>query len=209
MYQGHSSSIPAKIYQACNLLCPPEPLVILDMGARHGEGYEQFGQHFQHDDGLMYLMVEPSPDCINVIKSKYGGHPQISLISGVITSCKIPSKIPFHVLSDDDNQSGNLFSDRDGKYGAEQLIMVDQLPTSVLPARIDFAKINIEGGEYDLLLNSDLFDRIDSFVMELHNQHVPQMNWKVAVALLQNNFNITTFGNLDYKYCFAHGNRVK
>jgi hypothetical protein len=113
----------------------------------------------------------------------------------------------FHLLDDDDDQSGNLFSDRSGRYGPSIPTPVKTYDhRSVLPVIIDFAKVNIEGGEYELI-DTGFFDKVESFVMEVHNEHVPNMNIDYAINMLTRRFDLELWGERSYKYCFLNGKR--
>lgn len=205
-YVGHDSSRFSGIYDLC-LRFAPESGSILDLGSRHGEGFDLFGRTREGT----YTMVEPSPRCIPIIRKRMldgGEWNRVSLIPGILGSGS--GTVSLHVLSSDDDQSGNLFSDRGGKYGQEDVVDVPVIPFSCAPSQVDFAKINIEGGEYSLIEDSyqEFFLRIGSFVMEAHNQHVPNRTYRDIIERLEGDYDLTTMGNLDYKYSFVIGRKI-
>ena len=133
-------------------------------------------------------------------------HPgaNLDLIEGVIG--KREGEVEFYQLENDDDQSGNMFSNRNGQYGSAALTKVKVVDYTSLFKKIDFVKCNIEGGEYQLL-EDGFFDMVDSFVMEVHNVHVPGKNYKNVIETLQDKFDMEIWGNLNYKYCFINGNK--
>ena len=56
-------------------------------------------------------------------------------------------------------------------------------------SKVDLLKLDCEGGEYDILFQCDrldLFDRIDTIVMEVHGRHTEQFN--TLKQILSNNY---------------------
>lgn len=187
--------------------------LLVDFGSRHGESLHELGASCKKSAG--FIFVEPAPRCIEKIRKlmgEYSGDLQLRLIEGVLAY--EDGLIKFHTFENDDDQSANIFSDRDGRYGKSSVIDVPVFSYDAITARfpgrrIDFAKINIEGAEYAMLEGSFVKDRVDAFVMELHNQHVPGRTWRDAVDALSSDFDLWTHGNMDYKYCFMSGVRCK
>jgi FkbM family methyltransferase len=191
------------IYDACNKLTSNKRLnVIVDLGARHGEGYEKFG--INHPNSQFYF-IEPSPRClphINKIIKKHGNN--LHVIDGVLG--EKDKTIQFYQLHNDDDQSGNLFSDRKKQYGPAKIIDVKMYDFKNIFKNIDFLKINIEGAEYSLI-EQGFFNLVDSFVMEVHNAHVPNKNYNDVLASLSTHFHLEIWGDTSYKYCFINGVR--
>ena len=192
------------IYDACRKITHGKKLKnVVDLGARHGEGYDKFA--IEHPE-CKYIMVEPSPRCIEVIMhrlfKKDVMDPDVALLPGVLGLSR--GKTRFNLLESDNDQSGNLYSDRGGQYGPADVIDVDVYPINIMPAKIDFVKCNIEGGEYELM-DLGFFDRVQCFVMEAHNQHVPGKTWRDVVEKLSPRFDLEVWGNTSYKYCFVNG----
>lgn len=198
------------IYHACREMTKDRlltPSLVVDLGARHGEGLEAFASSLP--SGSVYYMIEPSPRCFpHVIEAmeRFSRSDIIThILDGALTS-KSGTRM-FHLLDDDDDQSGNLFSDRSGRYGPSIPTPVKTYDhRSVLPVIIDFAKVNIEGGEYELI-DTGFFDKVESFVMEVHNEHVPNMNIDYAINMLTRRFDLELWGERSYKYCFLNGKR--
>lgn len=176
---------------------------IVDLGARHGEGYELFGRH--HPDAS-YTFVEPSNRCmpnINRLIEKYSGV-NLRLIDGILS--RQDGEVEFYQLDNDNDQSGNLFSDRNGQYGNATIQKVKVYDFKNFFDKIDFVKCNIEGGEYQLI-EDGFFDMVDSFVMEAHNVHVPGKTYLNIIESLTYKFDLEVWGDVTYKYCFINGRR--
>jgi FkbM family methyltransferase len=182
------------------------PDVILDFGARRGEGYELFGA--QYPDAT-YIFIEPSPRCkshIEAVIERYNTY-NLLLIHGILGDNAGLTK--FFLFENDNDQSGNLYSNRTGTYGATELIDINIVSYDMIPHTIiDFAKINIEGGEYELI-NSSFFQKIQMFVMEAHNMHVPGKTYKDVIETLKDEYDLHTCGDLSYKYCYIMGTKCK
>lgn len=193
------------IYDACVKITKNKQLnTILDLGARHGEGYELFGKYHSTSE---YIFVEPSRRCTQSINKVIKENPNANfkLINGVLGSND--SEIKFYQLENDYDQSGNLFSDRNGQYGNcfEYLVKVYDY-RSIFNNSIDFVKCNIEGAEYQLI-EDGFFDIVDCFVMEAHNAHIPNKNYKNIISALNDKFILNVWGNVNYKYCFINGQK--
>lgn len=206
MYKGHGGRAEGGIYGLCNAMGTTQSLLfgsILDLGARHGEGFELFGTNFC----CRYTFVEPSPRCIPKVEELIAKYPGIefNLLPGILGSRDGTADLI--LLESDGDQSANIFSDRAGRYGQASVVQVPVFSYDKLDASYDFAKINIEGGEYELI-SDGVFDRFNAFVMEAHNAHVPGKTYIDAIAGLQDKFDIVSYGDLNYKYCFLAGIRI-
>lgn len=197
------------IYEACNSLAQNLGLekhlrpIIVDLGGRHGESYELFGCNYP---SAKYYFVEPSDRCIPHINKVIESYPNrdLCLIDGVLKTSE--ELIDFYQLDQDNDQSGNLFSDRHGVYGEARLCKVKSYDYTKLFSHIDFVKCNIEGAEYQLI-EDKFFDIVDAFVMEAHNQHVPNKTYRDILSMLEDKFDLEVWGNTSYKYCFVNGTK--
>lgn len=191
------------IYDMCNLVAPNYADCIVDLGARHGEGYTLFGIN-KHPS--KYYFVEPSPRCITKVQQliEFEKNPALVLIPGILT--KTVSEVDFFLFETDHDQSGNAFSKRNNQYGDADLVKVQTFDYRTLFNHIDFVKCNIEGGEYQLI-DDGFFDIVDSFVMEAHNQHVPGRSYVDILDKLSNQFELEVWGNVSYKYCYINGKK--
>ena len=179
--------------------------VIVDLGARHGEGYDRLGKYFKN---AKYIFVEPSPRCIPIIIEKMKHiEGDVELIQGVLGNTNRVTN--FHLLENDNDQSGNMYTDRNGIYGQSSIIEIDVYDYKNFISNlghIDFLKCNIEGGEYELIETS-FFDHVTSFVIEAHNRLVGNKTYIDIVNALQDKFDMEIWGDTSYKYCFINGIR--
>lgn len=208
MYKGHEKI--KNIYECSRKFIEENDVnieLLVDFGARHGESY-RFLKEFCRGD---YVFVEPAPKSIAVIEDLIIGlndPSHIHLIKAVLGSSE--GSIGMHIFEHDDDQSSNVFTDRKGCYGKSEIINVPvfsyEIFDKLFPGKnIDFAKVNIEGSEYQMIEDGFFHKRVKSFVMELHNEHVKDKMWKNAVECLQHDFDIITYGDLGYKYCYMSG----
>jgi FkbM family methyltransferase len=197
MYHGHKSDI-KNIYDLC-IDMGENPGVIVDLGAHMGDGYSRLREAFP---SARILLVEPMPDCVQVLQSLVDNDSNVSILPFAVG--KEEKICQIYCFESDGRQSSNFYSDRGGQYGSPKQIDVEVVTPSSLPSRIDLAKINIEAGEFELL-DTDFFDRIDRFVLEAHNSHIPGKSWRDLIEALKDKFDLWTSGNLSYKYCFIMG----
>ena len=203
-YLGHVGDLHVSIYDLCSQLSTRVSVrSFLDLGSRHGECLD----HLDFGPGAIYTLVEPSPRCLPHIMSTMECHSErdIRLLEGVLGPSA--GHVDLHVFEGDSDQSANIFSDRGGRYGRTTLISVPILPYVSMDGHYDMAKVNIEGAEY-ALMEDGFFDRLGSFVMEAHNVHVPGKKYTDLLDGLCGDFDITSHGDLSYKYCFLVGIRA-
>lgn len=191
------------LYDACNHLAPKDTKLIVDLGARLGEGYSHFGVNWPN---AKYVFVEPSPKCIPTLENviRENSKRDITLIPGILGIEE--SDIDFFIFDNDNDQAGNIFTDRGGAYGKTSTVKVKKFDYRNFFDKIDFVKCNIEGGEYQLI-NEGFFDIVDNFAMEIHNQHVKNFDYRNVLKDLSDKFDIEIWGNVNYKYCFASGKK--
>lgn len=177
--------------------------VIVDLGARHGEGYDRLGQYFPD---AKYIFVEPSPRCIpNILEKMKKLDDKVRLVQAALGDSDY--KTDFFILESDDDQSGNMYTDRNGTYGNSSLTKIDVCNYRNFVSEvghIDFLKCNIEGGEYELIETS-FFDSVTAFVMEAHNKHIKDKTYIDVVRKLGDMFDLEIWGDVNYKYCFING----
>ena len=200
MYRGHNPS-PKSIYDYCPDVAQ-SPRVVVDMGAHQGAGYRQLRS--MYPDATIHL-VEPVRDCIDALRAASSQDENVVIHPYAVG--REDSITVINTFESDGRQSSNLYSDRGGVYGSPVKEVIRVASYRQLPTHIDLAKINIEAGEFDLL-ETDFFDRIDSFVMEAHNNLIPGKTWQDVVKSLEGKFDLLTAGNLNYKYCFVMGVKI-
>lgn len=185
--------------------------LLVDLGAHHGESLDHLRDLCRDD----YVLVEPVTVSAAMIRrridSDKASNPRLHLVQAILG--REAGSVGMHVFENDGGQSSNIFSDRKGRYGRSSIENVRRISyddfDALFPQQIDFAKINIEGGEYQLIEDGFFHRKVRSFVMELHNEHVGDRTWKNALECLRDDFNVVTHGNLGYRYCFMSGMKCK
>lgn len=182
-----------------------KPNLILDLGSRYGENFLRFGLKYN----CKYIFVEPSPKCIPKIEAlikEYSNNREFQFIKGILGQGE--GNRDLILFENDGDQSANLYSNRNFIYGKPEKVQIKMFDYSIIKeSNIDFAKINIEGGEYELV-ESDFFHKIQCFVMEAHNKIIRKKNYKDIIKKLKKTYDLETYGHLKYKYCFIIGNRL-
>lgn len=206
MYIGHDNRRDHIYEISKDFLAEKQVQTIIDFGARHGEGLEKLSSFC-----TQYVFIEPSPRCSEYIRSAIEAVPnKICHVYNCVFGANVDT-VKFNILETDDDQSGNLYTDRDGAYGKAEIIDVEMRQVRGLykfkdeSGLIPFIKMNIEGGEYDLLENTDLFDNVNMFCLEAHNRHVKGRDVNFLIEALSQKFDIKSYGDLNYKYCFLTG----
>ncbi len=200
MYKGHKD-ISLGIYDLLSFVAR-DPRTIVDLGAHQGSGYKKMRSFFPDAD---IHLVEPVEDCVQAIKETVGEDPRVFVHQCAIG--KSNETMLINVFPSDGRQSSNFYSDRSQLYGKPTRVPVQVRKYDFLPDCIDLAKINIEAGEYELL-ETEYFDRVESFVMEAHNNLIPGKTWRDVVDILGQKFDLVTVGDLNYKYCFVLGMKI-
>jgi FkbM family methyltransferase len=217
MYLGHDDN--TSIYDICNKSlskwCDSGIETIIDFGARHGEGLVALADYCaQHE--TRYIMIEPSPRCWIPIEETRDNvatrrHVESVVLKHAITD--VEGTLPMFLFSNDGDQSANFYSTRGGIRGKATIEEVKSLRPESLKCftnhngLIPFMKMNIEGAEYGLLENTDLFEWVDVFVAEVHNQHIKGKNIDTFVAGIEQRFDFRTHGNTASKHCFVSARR--
>jgi len=210
MYLGHNDHYTSLngIYLVSNEIIKSNfensPKVILDLGSRHGEGFLELGINYSSK----YIFVEPSPRCISKIEELIKGYPEreFQFIKGILGNSDDSTDLL--LFPKDNDYSANLYSKRKRRYGRAKKERIKIFNYSVIEEEIiDFSKINIEAGEYELI-TSDFFNKIQYFVMEAHNNLIPGKTYKDIIKTLENRYDLTTYGNLENKYSFIIGSKI-
>lgn len=194
------------IYEASLNMTDVSVDIIVDLGARHGESYELFGSKRQFKN---YVFVEPASKChqhiLNVIKNAKDSE-RMFLLPGVLSD--VEGNVELYTFKSDFDQSSNLYSDRQNRYGTPTIEVVQQYSYKDVfkDQIIDFVKCNIEGGEYHLI-EIGFFNQVSSFVMEVHNGIVANRTYRDVVDSLKDKFHLEIWGNTSYKYCYVNGKR--
>ena len=140
----------------------PEQPVVLDIGGYEG-GWSDVVLAAR--PAAIIHIFEPHPDFANELRSKFSGNPNIT-----IHECAIGAE-PGQLTLSDSADASSAFGAKSGQtYVAEVRSVAEFFETSGLKD-VDLAKINIEGGEYDLLpgmMDAGLMDRVKRLQVQFH-----------------------------------------
>ena len=140
----------------------PEQPVVLDIGGFEGGWSDVI---LAKRPGAVIHIFEPHPGFAKALRSKFAGNANIT-----VHECAIGSQAGQLELSDSADASSAFGAKPGQTYLAEVRSVADFFATSGLQS-VDLAKINIEGGEYDLLpgmIDAGLIDRVKRLQVQFH-----------------------------------------
>lgn len=139
----------------------PENPLVLDFGGFAGEWTDQV---LSHRPGATSHIFEPHPKFAAALRSKFQGNDKV-----IVHDFALGATAGTLTLSDAGDASSAL-GGQDGAFTAAIVPVAGFFETEKLD-HVDLAKINIEGGEYDLLpalIDSGLIARIDRLRVQFH-----------------------------------------
>ncbi len=134
--------------------------VVLDIGGYHGDWAEAMAARY----AVQVHVFEPHPRFAAMIEQRFADRDDVMAHGFAIGSADGEL-----MLSDDENASSALVVD--GPTLAGQLRAVGPVFAELGLEKVAAAKINIEGGEYDLLpalIDTKLIDRFDRITVQFH-----------------------------------------
>jgi FkbM family methyltransferase len=135
--------------------------VALDIGGYRGDWAERMASLY----GLRVEIFEPHPRFAAAIAERFAGRDDIRT-----HAFAIGSQAGSLALSDDENASSALVGAANAVQG--KVRPVDEVFEALGLSHVAVAKMNIEGGEYDLLpalIDSGLIGRIDRLTVQFHD----------------------------------------
>jgi FkbM family methyltransferase len=139
--------------------------LILDVGGYEGEWADDMSQRY---DSFIYIF-EPVAEFCDIIRKKLNSNQKITLFSFGLSGKTVIEEILL------DNNSSSLFDEgvrKGSRKETIQLVSGSEFFTTHEIDHIDLMKINIEGGEYDLLedlISHDLVKNIDNIQVQFHD----------------------------------------
>jgi FkbM family methyltransferase len=129
----------------------PEGAVVLDVGAFHGEWTQRVLDRAagRGPRDLRIHAFEPVPNAIRTFRDAIGEHPHVTLhefgLAGRDRTESLSISGPGSSVFQDEHDPGSM------AVREVALRDVDAVLTELEVARVDFVKINIEGGEFELI----------------------------------------------------------
>ena len=141
--------------------------VVLDVGGYHGDWADRMVTLY----GVKVHVFEPHPRFAKMIEDRVSGNPDV-----VVHPYAIGRNAGRLVLSDDENASSALAAKDTGVAG--QVRAVADVFEAHQIDQVAVVKMNIEGGEYDLLpalIEADLMRRIGRLTVQFHKYEPSQI----------------------------------
>ncbi len=143
--------------------------VVIDLGANVGEVAEYFLRR-----GAKVYAYEPNDHAFEVLKKRVGGNEDVTLHQAAVSNYSGSAKLWLHENHTDSevmfSQAGSLQAEK-SNVSEEYLEVAVSDIAEVLAAHeyIKLIKIDIEGGEYDIMdCVLDNADKIDHILLETH-----------------------------------------
>lgn len=141
---------------------PADPAVIVDVGANIGLAARFFSRRYP---GARIIAYEPDPLSHRVAKRNVAHLSQVSLRNAAVAP--EAGQLLLHRVAGESWRTSSLVADQPGaETFVADAVTLDSIIQDV--GAIDILKIDIEGGEYDVVQASQLLDRVDFIVGELH-----------------------------------------
>ena len=157
-----------------------EGSVCIDCGANVGVITEVFAEQ-----GAEVHAFEPNPVAFGELKKKFSSHPKITLYPQAVLDRNDKLKLFMYKFNEEDkvfwSQGASLYGSKDDidKGDFVEVEVIDLIAfIENLNKPIDVLKLDVEGGEYDILLKlleKDLHARIKHILVEIHDKHIPDI----------------------------------
>jgi len=134
---------------------------VVDLGGFRGDFTAEMVARY----GCRCLVFEPVPQFADRISRRFEQNPQVQVISAGLAAKD--ATLAFHVHGESTSTYRGT-----GQAVEGQLLAFDRALNQLGVDRIDLLKINIEGGEFDLLdwmVESDWIDRVDRIQVQFHD----------------------------------------
>ena len=137
--------------------------IVFDIGGYHGDFAFEINKRY----GCQVYVFEPVREFYEICKTRFQNNNNIVILNFGLSSTSGRNEI---ALSDN-GSSFHLSDDKENKEWVEVRSAVDYIQEIGIN-RIDLLKVNIEGGEYELLpalINSDFIKNINYIQIQFHN----------------------------------------
>jgi FkbM family methyltransferase len=132
------------------------------------------------------IVFEPHPDHASLIRDRL----EENSISNVVVEEKAASdsngEIRLWMDEDDSSTSSIAVSHENGEYYNVESISIGDYISELPSGEVDLCKIDIEGGEYELIMNSTLLSHTNTLICELHPQFIGREKAVELFTKLQN-----------------------
>jgi FkbM family methyltransferase len=172
-----------------------EDSIVFDLGGYHGDWAELISKRYNSN---IYIF-EPFPAFAEIIRKKFISNPKIKVFEFGLSR-----KNETISLSNDENKSSHYTNTSKLKITAFLKSYSEFISENNIE-HIDLMKINIEGGEYDLLegiIDQNLTNRIKNLQIQFHDFIVE--NAHLRMTNIQENLKKTHFQTYSYKFVWEN-----
>jgi FkbM family methyltransferase len=141
---------------------PPQASTIVDVGANVGFAARYFSERYPQASIVAY---EPDPEAVSLARRNLAGRPQVTLRTAAVAAA--PGSLTLHRFPGGSwgTSSFVTFQEVAETFTAEA-VTLDSIVEEL--GRVDILKIDIEGGEYEVLRGCRSLDRVGCIVGEVH-----------------------------------------
>lgn len=158
--------------------------LFLDCGSNLGQGFEFFKDFFLLDK-YDFVLFEPNPHCIKVLKEKYKSFPSIEIVQKAVWIDN--SKLSFYGLVEDErgetstggsvidkHNSSMYVSNKESSLEVDAFSFSDYIINKAKSYSKIIVKLDIESAEYKVLqdlINTKAINHISHIFIEFHSQY--------------------------------------
>jgi FkbM family methyltransferase len=132
------------------------------------------------------IVFEPHPDHASLIRDRL----EENSISNVVVEEKAATdsngEVRLWMDKDDSSTSSMAVSHENGDYHNIESIAIGDYISELSCGKVDLCKVDIEGGEYELIMNSTLLGHTNTLICELHPQFIGREKVVELFTKLQN-----------------------
>lgn len=182
-YRTFPSTHEPKVTAAFSRLCSRGETVI-EIGGFHGSHTINLSNAVGPSGRV--IVFEPHPDHASLIRDRV----EENSISNVVVEEKAASdsngEIQLWMDEDDSSTSSIAVSHENGTYHDVESVAIGDYISELPSGKVDLCKIDIEGGEYELIMNSTLLSHTNTLICELHPQFIGREKAVELFTKLQN-----------------------
>ena len=161
-----------------------ERRLFVDCGSNVGQGYTFFKKYLP-PERYRAILIEPNPNCMKVLREKFGGYPNLDFIEGAAWTKDGKLKL-FGLVEDDrgettqgasvvaDHNSGDYEADEDAAIEVDTFSLAELLAERADDYDQVVVKMDIESSEYEVLrdlLDTGAAKKITHIFIEFHSEY--------------------------------------
>lgn len=172
--------------------------VFIDCGSNIGWAVDFYKNIYPFED-WMYMLIEPNPNCANVLRNNYSLFPNIKIFENAVSTENKIYEFKFHTtLSEGGTINPYKIEDKNNVTNVAG-ITIENILSITKDYNKKIIKIDIEGEEYSVLekmIENKTYREFSKIICEFHTQYMQ----RGAVNFLEKQNNIIKFfSDLNYK----------